>query len=584
MKIKSLAEKISDMLRSKKIRVNRKIVLSYASVFLIVILLLSATASWFTTNDLGEVNTDSFTMETVTGLRVNDGEDLKNHIILENIRLEEASSVDGRNMFFPTTGTLTSKTSEMKFREGNVGDKNYNYCYKDFVLKGDSGITYVYMKNYSVKVNRIEDGKTVQEIFDGSTKINYENGIPVSQESHEECPIRMAFITDSCEKPTMIDPTALVQQYAKKYNAVNMIDENGVALTAQSVGDAFSDYYFATGKPIFTLNGTEPLAVTMLVWLEGTSEACDQYAGQDISIDIELESNWSDMDYVKFVDDTLPDDEGVSGGDHWIGSDDVCIIMTYKDINAEDHMKSIVMQQTPGNQYEWFAPIPKNIITDISFYRYSLTNETIYNSWHTREDVYNQLSDKAKGWVYQIMGTGYLQEYRTTDGSANGTIEHTYTARRGNGHGYVEEGDDYIQMKRLSPCIGYWGTPGGSTPSTTPTGAIQPTTGPSLGDDVLISYISVGKLATWVQGNLNNKGYELYVEFSDGSLAKMTRVNSDYYKSEQVPAKLGTTVKYFTLMSAYDVQQLPLEAPQLITGNSGMSFEMQESGMIKRTS
>ena len=585
MKLKNAVEKLTDTLQCGKSFNLKKISTSYISIFLILLLLLSTTLAWFTINDTAFINSDTFTMESVSGLRVNDGEDLKNEIKIENLVLSEASSVDGRNMFFPTTGTFTSNTSEMTFREGNAGDKNVNYCYKDFVLKGDSGVTYVYIKSYSVTVDRVVNGETVHEVFDGSTKITYDShGVPIDQERHAECPVRMSFIDDSANEPIVLDPSALINSYVNKYNAIDSIDENGKATTKESNAESFSDYYFGTGQPIFTLVGQKPLNVAMVVWLEGTSDACDQYVGQNISVDIELESNWSEMEYVYFVDDTIPDSGKVNDPHKWINKDKDCfVVMTYTDINAENARKSVVMKQSYNNQYEWYAPIPKNIITDISFYRYNLNKEEIYNAWHTFEGVDSQLSSTASTWATGILGANKLQEYRTNNGTASGTIEHTYTARRGNGYGSTT-----VTKERLSPCIGYWGTLGSTETTVTTQGttsdttaATQATTSPS-GKTVTIE-ISLGTIKPWVQSNITYDGYELYAEFNDGNLVKMNKVSDDYYKNTSVTATLNSSLKCFTLKSASHTKYLVLDSPQLISRKENMSFEMQNDDTVKRT-
>ena len=585
MKLKNAVEKLTDTLQCGKSFNLKKISTSYISIFLILLLLLSTTLAWFTINDTAYVDSDTFTMESVSGLRVNDGEDLKNEIKIENLVLSEASSVDGRNMFFPTTGTFTSNTSEMTFREGNAGDKNVNYCYKDFVLKGDSSVTYVYIKSYSVTVDRVVNGETVHEVFDGSTKITYDShGVPIDQERHAECPVRMSFIDDSANEPIVLDPSALINSYVNKYNAIDSIDENGKATTKESNAESFSDYYFGTGQPIFTLVGQKPLNVAMVVWLEGTSDACDQYVGQNISVDIELESNWSEMEYVYFVDDTIPDSGKVNDPHKWINKDKDCfVVMTYTDISAENARKSVVMKQSYNNQYEWYAPIPKNIITDISFYRYNLNKEEIYNAWHTFEGVDSQLSSTASTWATNILGANKLQEYRTNNGTASGTIEHTYTARRGNGYGSTT-----VTKERLSPCIGYWGTLGSTETTVTTQGttsdttaATQATTSPS-GKTVTIE-ISLGTIKPWVQSNITYDGYELYAEFNDGNLVKMNKVSGDYYKNTSVTATLNSSLKCFTLKSASHTKYLVLDSPQLISRKENMSFEMQNDDTVKRT-
>ena len=425
----------------------------------------------------------------------------------------------------------------------------------------------------------------MHEVFDGSTKITYDShGVPIDQERHAECPVRMSFIDDSANEPIVLDPSALINSYVNKYNAIDSIDENGKATTKESNAESFSDYYFGTGQPIFTLVGQKPLNVAMVVWLEGTSDACDQYVGQNISVDIELESNWSEMEYVYFVDDTIPDSGKVNDPHKWINKDKDCfVVMTYTDISAENARKSVVMKQSYNNQYEWYAPIPKNIITDISFYRYNLNKEEIYNAWHTFEGVDSQLSSTASTWATGILGANKLQEYRTNNGTASGTIEHTYTARRGNGYGSTT-----VTKERLSPCIGYWGTLGSTETTVTTQGttsdttaATQATTSPS-GKTVTIE-ISLGTIKPWVQSNITYDGYELYAEFNDGNLVKMNKVSDDYYKNTSVTATLNSSLKCFTLKSASHTKYLVLDSPQLISRKENMSFEMQNDDTVKRT-
>lgn len=602
MKIKNVISKLHNSYGCKRIS-SRRISTSYISLFLVVLLITTTTVSWFTITDSAKVNSEPFTMESSSGLRVNDGEDLKNHIRLDKMVLAEASSVDGRNVFFPAEGNFSDETSKMKFREGNVGDKNILYTHKDFTLKGDSGVTYVYIKSYSIKVNRIENGKTVQEVFDGSTKITYnENGVPISQENHAECPIRMSFISDSSKEPIVLDPSALVTKYVKNYDAVYTTDENGTAYTKQSNGYSFSDFYYGTGKPLFTLMGTTPISASMVVWLEGTSDVVDQYANQSISVDIELESNWTEMDYVIFVDDTLGDD-GTTQNGHWINSDNSCIIiMTYKDVDASTSekavMKSVVMKQSAGTTTEWTAPIPKNVKTDISFYRYSLTDETIFNSWHTRVGVNDALSENstALGWAKEYVSDSGLQEYRTASGTDDGKLEHVYTARRGNGYGYVSSTDSELQKKRLSPCVGYWGTPPKQQTATTvaPTEATQASTSqdatiatePPSGETVTISLIKLETIKEWVLQNIS-VGYTLNMQLNDGTLIPMTKAESEtnIYQITNLTIEKGKAIKAFVLTKdGEDPKPLALETIEMITNNHNIIFQMQNNDTIKRTS
>ncbi|MDD6988887.1 hypothetical protein, partial [Ruminococcus sp.] len=150
--------------------------------------------------------------------------------------------------------------------------------------------------------------------------------------------------------------------------------------------------------------------------------------------------------------------------------------------------------------------------------------------------------------------------------------------------------DSELQKKRLSPCIGYWGTLGSSTEttvattsgSTTTTAATQATTTPSGGSTVTIQ-ISLGQIKSWVQSNIENDGYKLYAEFNDGNLVQLNKVSSDYYQNTSVKATLNTSLKCFTLKSASDTKYLVLDSPQLISRQENMSFEMQNDDTVKRT-
>lgn len=114
----------------------------------------------------------------------------------------------------------------------------------------------------------------------------------------------------------------------------------------------------------------------MVAWLEATGENCDAYEGQDVSITVELESNWKDMEYVTFVDNTVGDNGGPT---KWVGNDGCFLVMTYYDENFQNP-KSVVMSasKSDGNKpIEWIAYLPKDKITNISFMRYSKVKEKI---------------------------------------------------------------------------------------------------------------------------------------------------------------------------------------------------------------
>lgn len=512
MKLKERIQNLFITFSDNRLLGKKKLAISYVSLFLVFTLVLVTTVAWFTVKDTASINSQAFSLESSAALRVNDGqEDLSNHLVVKDFKLEEASSVDGRNMFFPSEGNFKDSTSAMKFREGTVGDRNKTYVYKDFKLNADSDMTNVYIKGYNITIVSA-DRKTVLGKFDGSTEIiRDDKGVPVNQKVYDPCPLRLAFITDSSKTPTVIDPSALIDEHAKNYNAVSSTNMVGSPTTKLSSCKTFSDFYFYSGESLFTLLGQKPLDVTLVAWFEGAYEdqsVYDKYAGASVTIDVELESNYNDMEAITFIDKTKGDD---GKENPWIKTNDCIVTMQYKDTDATQ--KTVVMKDLGEvNGYNtWTAALPKDVITDISFFRFSTTNNIIYNSWHTKKDVNNELSDTAKGWIDDNVDNKDLyplQESRIV----NGNRSLVYTARRGNGYGKTDS-----TFERLSPCIGYWDySPGGSTVETTTPSTTTPTSGGGSSEDPKINtgvYLDIPGNKQWLRDYLKSGDYKPYVVY-----------------------------------------------------------------------
>lgn len=495
MKLKDKFCNFLNGLVDSRLNNTKKVTTSYVALFLVLSIFAVSTFSWFTIRDTATIDSDPFSLESAAGMRVNKGEEIRNTITVKQAKLKEASSVDGRNMFFPVDRGYGDKgqsvgTSEMKFREGTVGDKNNGYIYGDFTLTGQTGgQVEVYVKSYKVEVKNKNTGNT--EVYDGATHITVDgNSKPSTYLAYQNpCPIRIAFIRNSAEASTVIDPTAIIDNYADECQAVSSVNSLGSATTTKAKGRSFSDYYFGTGAPLFTLDGLKSQNITMVAWLEATGENCDAYEGQDVSITVELESNWKDMEYVTFVDKTKGDADNDQDTElRWVGNAGCFLVMTYYDENFQNP-KSVVMSESKsdGNKpIEWIAYLPKDKITNISFMRYSKVKEKIkldgtndvevgriYNVWHTTADVNTWIAanksgngEKAFNWSHEINKNG-LQTYRTDNGTATGNKENTYYAVHGNGYG-----DTPAVAENVAPCIGYWGTKYANSSG----GSVEPTT------------------------------------------------------------------------------------------------------------
>lgn len=495
MKLKDKFCNFLNGLVDSRLNNTKKVTTSYVALFLVLSIFAVTTFSWFTIRDTATIDSETFSLESAAGMRVNKGEEIRNTITVKQAKLKEASSVDGRNMFFPVDRGYGDKgqsvdTSEMKFREGTVGDKNNGYIYSDFTLTGQTGgQVEVYVKSYKVEVKNKNTGNT--EVYDGATHITVDsNNKPSTYLAYQNpCPIRIAFIRNSAEASTVIDPTAIIDNYADECQAVSSVNSLGSATTTKAKGRSFSDYYFGTGAPLFTLDGLKSQNITMVAWLEATGENCDAYEGQDVSITVELESNWKDMEYVTFVDKTKGDADNDQDTElRWVGNAGCFLVMTYYDENFQNP-KSVVMSESKSDgkkPIEWIAYLPKDKITNISFMRYSKVKEKIkldgtndvevgriYNVWHTTADVNKWIAanksgngKKAYDWSLDINKNG-LQTYRTDNGTATGNKENTYYAVHGNGYG-----DTPTVAENVAPCIGYWGTKYANSSG----GSVEPTT------------------------------------------------------------------------------------------------------------
>ena len=351
----------------------------------------------------------------------------------------------------------------------------------------------------------------------------------------------------------------------------------------------------------------------MVAWLEATGENCDAYEGQDVSITVELESNWKDMEYVTFVDKTKGDADNDENTElRWVGNAGCFLVMTYYDENFENP-KSVVMSasKTKVNAegkpqpIEWIAYLPKDKITNISFMRYSKvkekikldgTNEVevgrIYNVWHTTAEVNTWIDarkddDKGKNankWSHQINEKG-LQTYRTEYGTADGKIENTYYAVHGNGYG-----DTPTVAENVAPCIGYWGTkyPNSSGGSVEPTTTEQqPTTGDAYAEaDIVIDNKLWFNDYNWYNGGgglrnlLSQNVFVLKAVFSDThgnetAYAMKPESSGDKCKLNRTSVKAGSKLVRFDLyISDTDTKKCGYDVPD----NIQHKFVVREGG------
>lgn len=566
-------------------RFSRKFAKSYVSLFLVLMIAVTGVFAWFTKFDTATINSMQLELKSASSLRVNEGKQISNEIKFGPFTLDEASSVDGRNIYFPLSGSFSDNTNEMIFREGNYGDQNLHYVYQNFELTGTSDYTEVYIKSYRIRIAK-EPDLTAEQLADDSNFDIYQDeitildtdndGRPDKQVIPPDCPVRLSFIQDSFMEDSsrdaaVIDPSASVKDYVENTDAVFLIDDEGSPTTKTTTLNAFSSYYFGPGnQPVFILrNMGVKTTVTMIIWLEGTAEDIKEYLGRKIFVDIDIESNFVDMEQIYFVDDTLAD-EG-SGNTHWISNDNPIIAVSYRDPFNTSRFKTVIMNKT-SNQYEWTAQIPKTARSDISFYRLNSASDTsvrqgtIYNSWHTNNNVRSQVNPNIDSSWYNS-GSVDLQttrEYEDSNGKKkNSTV---YKAIHGNGFGNLSDPDhsftdfngnavavsslttDEQKMKYwLSPCIGYWQTTSTPIIPTDPENPDIPTGDCKLG--VSLNNHIQGK-ESWFNNDAATTDMYMHLTYPDSSSVNVKVPYKSYNRFEiteddnlMVPA--NTTIDYF---------------------------------------
>ena len=476
MKAKTILRALS--VKAKQLHpIRKKLIKSYVSLFLVLMLGLTSTMAWFTERESAHLIANNLEFQSASSLRINKDKYSANKITIPAFTLDEASSLDGRNIYFPVGASFNTNTAEMFFREGNKGDENVHYVYKDFELKGTSGNTPVYIKSYKIQVGN--------DVYQDELKVKDDsNGKPNQQiKPPDHCPVRLAFIADSGVKPVVIDPSAQVVDYVDNSpGAVSLVDENGVPKLEATYPDynwnSFSTYYYEH-TPLFIIPGGQKLKVTLVVWLEGTLEDLDAYKNKEISVDIDIESNFAEMDTIKFIDASVGDDDSSDSARYWVSDKDdqgypIILACSYEDPYSDEtpkRWKTVIMRQTKAGQKgvtggEWECEIPKKATTNISFYRLTGQNgasqATIYNAWYTRDGVMGMINSSINNSTW--LTNGNLQTTRSFFDSSTNTNDNslTYTAIHGNGYSSTS-----VESERLSPCVGYWNyTPGSGSSST----------------------------------------------------------------------------------------------------------------------
>ena len=266
----------------------RQMLMSLVSLIIVFVVITSMTFSWFT-NKTSTLNVRTFTLDCGKGLRVNDSGTSQMSFSQVNKNIIPASSVDGRNLYFPTDGSdFSSQTEKMTFRSANAGDKNVNYIQIDFTLTAQQNHTALY----------IDDKKTSIQVRDS-------NGTEYSV--NKAASLRAALWSSTAENgvpntPIVFNSTANTVRTA----AVADIDYSTGAFIAsgRQVAHAFSEYAFG-GTPVATLSKGVETKFSYIIWLEGTDPKCtDSIKAKDIQIELAFTTSWDKTQTIRLEDGT----------------------------------------------------------------------------------------------------------------------------------------------------------------------------------------------------------------------------------------------------------------------------------------
>lgn len=130
---------------SKKLNIFRTSpLIGVVAIIEVILLICVSTFAWFVFADNNKLDTDIISVEPDSGLEIDFNDASDNDYIniwnyLNEFQFEPVTSLDGRNIFVPTSGTFNATdTSNIKFREATVNDMNSKYINIDFTLSNTS--------------------------------------------------------------------------------------------------------------------------------------------------------------------------------------------------------------------------------------------------------------------------------------------------------------------------------------------------------------------------------------------------------------------------------------------------------------
>lgn len=341
---------------------NRKqLLISISALILVLVMGVSFTYSWIEGGNKGYVNGNEIQINSSSSLiMIKDNKNVSS-IVIPTCELQEVSSADGKNFFFPMADNTSSTTNNMTFREGISADANTKYVSLDFDLVAGDSATDVYLG--------------------AGTIIQCSNKAVADS-------LRMAFFSNDGEDLFVFKPTQMPNINNMTYAPITAISNVGSATRTTTYTKAYGDFYFKGegSTPLFELSKGETKRMTLAIWLEGTEFSGNTIADTDLSIYIDFTTTVDDLVKYRFVDNThgYADAEAehwVSNTDKFEGSTYETMMYIFDETSQRYYAMDKTEEKTSTTGAEWVGYVPKSI-TDFTFRRYSIDIDQWWNEWN----------------------------------------------------------------------------------------------------------------------------------------------------------------------------------------------------------
>ena len=362
-----LVKNVSKAVESRKIT-KKQLSLSIVSLILASIILVSATYCWYALAK-GTGTANNINLTAGNGLRVNDLGDTSQQFKDDSVLLP-ASSVDGRNLFFPTDGTdFSTETPKMTFRSANAGDRNYDYVQLDFNLTAEANYTSIYLdKSTSLKIDVPPNASSTYK----------------EQAEKAEKALRTAIYYEGMDTPVVFTS----QMNPSSVDAVKDIDRTtGRFLeSSKQVAYPFKDYTYGK-KQLAMLNQGETRPFSLIIWLEGTDPNCTSAAVmlKQLVLNLKFTTSWDNTEEILFEDNTNNHDVAAILSAH----PEYSLVLNYNNDSHKIYNLKFTMQRNSENQDDytkWKCNIPGNAYNDLSFQIIDGRDSSIVCEWKTNKN------------------------------------------------------------------------------------------------------------------------------------------------------------------------------------------------------